>query len=95
MKNAQISSLQQGVTLLCLIGNCWKLDGWVGGTLGLGLGGVVLPPGLPNRALQLEALFSAAASPLEAAAKLKMFATSVLSHFPSPHPFFGKGSEKM
>ena len=73
-----------------------KLDsGWVVGTLGLGFGGVVLPPGLPNRALQLEALFSAAASPLEAGAKLKMFATSVLSHFPSPNPFFGKGSEKM
>ena len=73
------------------------VGGWLGPLgLGLGLGGVVLPPGLPNRALQLEALFSAAASPLEeAAAKLKMFATSVLSHFPSPHPFFGKGSEKM
>ena len=42
VKNAQISSLQQGVTLLCLIGEAgWWVDGWdIGIGIGIGRGGI-------------------------------------------------------
>ena len=40
VENAQISSLQQGVTLLCLIGEAgWWVDGWDIG-IGIGRGGI-------------------------------------------------------